>query len=283
MSVAVADQATPPGVDFLWLEITGRCQLACGHCYADSSPQGSHGAMTAADWKAVIDSAAEVGVDMVQFIGGEPTLHPDLPGLVAYALAAGLTAEVFTNLLHVSERMWEVFAQPGVRLATSYYASDPARHDEVTGRAGSHSRTRANIAEAVRRGIPLRVGLLADTGGDVEAARAELESLGVANIRVDQVRAVGRGGVGGTASTCGRCGHGRAAVRADGAVTPCVFTRGMVTGNVLTDSLGKILADPRWRATVGTLTRPGNSFSACNPEKDSPPCVPTHPEPVPNR
>lgn len=51
---------------FLWLEITGRCQLACVHCYAESGPAGSHGLMTKADWLRVLDEAAEIGVEMVQ-------------------------------------------------------------------------------------------------------------------------------------------------------------------------------------------------------------------------
>ena len=36
-------------LSFMWLELTGKCQLACGHCYADSGPAGTHGTMTAAD------------------------------------------------------------------------------------------------------------------------------------------------------------------------------------------------------------------------------------------
>ena len=63
-------------VRFMWLEITGRCQLRCVHCYADSGPESGHGTMTAADWKRVIGEAADAGVRMVQFIGGEPTLYP---------------------------------------------------------------------------------------------------------------------------------------------------------------------------------------------------------------
>ncbi len=35
-----------PNVSFLWLELTGRCGLTCAHCYAGSSPSGSHGVMT---------------------------------------------------------------------------------------------------------------------------------------------------------------------------------------------------------------------------------------------
>ncbi|MGH3933127.1 MAG: hypothetical protein ACRDTF_24495 [Pseudonocardiaceae bacterium] len=65
---------------------------------------------------------AQLGGRMVQFIGGEPTLHRSLPAFVNHALTGGLEVEVFSNLVHVSTQLWEVFAQPGVRLATSYYS-----------------------------------------------------------------------------------------------------------------------------------------------------------------
>jgi uncharacterized radical SAM superfamily Fe-S cluster-containing enzyme len=41
----------------LWLEVTGRCQLMCVHCYAASGPDGDQGDMTVADWCAVIEQA----------------------------------------------------------------------------------------------------------------------------------------------------------------------------------------------------------------------------------
>src|SRR5690606_35962982 len=119
--------------------------------------------MTTTDWLRVLDQAAALGVEMVQFIGGEPTLHPDLPRLVEHAPHHGLAVEVFTNLVHVTAELWELFSRPGVSLATSYYSDDPAEHAGITGRP-SHLRTKANIAEAIRRGIPLRVGVI-DLGG----------------------------------------------------------------------------------------------------------------------
>jgi len=81
-------------ISFVWLEITGKCQLVCEHCYASSGPAGTHGAMAADDWRRVIHEAADLGARMVQFIGGEPTLHPALPQLIDHALDAGVEVEV---------------------------------------------------------------------------------------------------------------------------------------------------------------------------------------------
>ena len=49
---------------------------------------------------------------MVQFIGGEPTLHPQFARIMARALQAGLDVEVYTNLVHVTGGMWELFQSP---------------------------------------------------------------------------------------------------------------------------------------------------------------------------
>lgn len=229
---------------FLWLEVTGRCQLECVHCYAGSGPAGTPGSMTDADWARVIDQAVDVGVEMVQFIGGEPTLHPGLEPLVDHALSRGLAVEVFTNLVHVTDPLWRVFSRPGVSLATSYYSDNPAEHAAITGRP-SYARTKANIAEAVRRKIPLRAGVIdMGSGQRSAAARAELVDLGVPAVGYDQLRQVGRGIRDQQASTrqlCGRCGDGVAAISPDGAVWPCVFSRWLPMGNVLQASLAKIL------------------------------------------
>jgi hypothetical protein len=118
-SLTTGHEATA-ALSFLWLEITGKCQLRCVHCYAESGPQGTHGTMKTDNWRRVIDEAATLGTRMVQFIGGEPTLHPALSELVGHVLSRGMTVEVFSNLVHVSSHLWSVFSRPGVRLATSY-------------------------------------------------------------------------------------------------------------------------------------------------------------------
>lgn len=77
------------GLRFVWLEITGKCQLTCKHCYAESGPTGVDGVMLPADWCRVIDEVAQFGGRMVQFIGGEPTLYRRLPDLCTAPLIKG--------------------------------------------------------------------------------------------------------------------------------------------------------------------------------------------------
>jgi MoaA/NifB/PqqE/SkfB family radical SAM enzyme len=230
----------------LALELTQKCQLTCIHCYSESAPHRGHGLMTGPDWRALLDDAAEIGVEQVQFIGGEPTLHPECAALVNYALAAGLRVEVFTNLAHVRPPWWSLFQRPGVSVATSYYSDDAAAHDAVTGQRGSHARTRANIAKAVRLGVRLRAGVV--DMGEVGSARADLESLGVERIRVSPVQEIGRARVQrpeAAARLCGHCGQDRVAVNSDGDVTPCVMIRWLRVGNVRDTGLKDVVVNLR--------------------------------------
>jgi MoaA/NifB/PqqE/SkfB family radical SAM enzyme len=202
--------------------------------------------MMETDWRSVIDQAAALDVSMVQFIGGEPTAHPQFASLLRHAIGGGLAVEVYTNLLHVKETWWDLFACPRVSLATSWYSDSPAQHDAITQRRGSHAKTRANIAEAIRRGIPLRAGIISLDGTQrTDQARVELEALGVRSIGLDHLRQIGRGvrsPVPTLSQLCGNCGHGVAAISPTGDVWPCVFARWMTAGNVLHTPLADILA-----------------------------------------
>lgn len=258
-------------ISFVWLEITGKCQLECTHCYAESGPSGDHGVMQLHDWQRAIDQAAELGAEMAQFIGGEPTRHPELPTLINHALGRGVEVEVFTNMVSIHPVLWDVLTQPGVRLATSYYSTDPGEHAAIT-RRPTYERTKANIREALRRSIPLRAGVVNLWEGQrSDQAVAELRELGVTEIGNDRLRQVGRGvrtGAAGLDQLCGHCGDGKIAISPTGQVWPCVFSRWMPVGNVRERALADILAGPR-AGEVGETLRTafaGRPRSACDPQ-----------------
>lgn len=267
---------------FLEFEITGLCQLRCTHCYADSGPQGGPGTMTPEDWEHVIDQAAAIGVSMVQFIGGEPTLSPALPRLVRYALSAGLKVWVYSNLVRVTPELWELFSQPGVSLGTSWYSADESIHAKITGSRASHARTAANIAEAISRGIFVRAAIVEITEGqDTERAAGYLRGLGVTDIRIRPQQDLGRaardGNAHDAAELCGRCGDNRAAIMADGQLTPCVVGRWLDSGNVKTTPLAGIFAGPAWQRSLAIVPRRDPGASApndCPPASDGNDCPP---------
>lgn len=121
---------------------------------------------------------------------------------------------------------------------------------------------------AVRRGIPIRVGII-DCGDEqrVAEAEADLHSLGVTRISTDRVRGIGRAAAGEAAvdELCGHCGRGIAAVTADGTVRPCVMSRWMSAGGVREQPLAEILVSERMRELIESI--PGAAANPCNPDK----------------
>lgn len=235
-------------LSFLWLELTGRCNLKCVHCYADSGPHGQPDNVGTERWLSLLSEAAALGVKSVQFIGGEPTLHPDFRCLILSTRQLGLEVEVFTNLIHVRKDLWRLFQDEQVALATSFYSCHEASHDMVTRGRGSQKRTLANIERAVKLGLPLRVGIV-DVREDQDLSRTVdyLRGLGVSDVRIDRTREVGRANPrqSSTPSTdqlCGRCAHARLAIDPSGWAYPCVFARWLPVGNVSDTSLEQIVS-----------------------------------------
>jgi MoaA/NifB/PqqE/SkfB family radical SAM enzyme len=267
--VTVSDRTLT--LDRIWAELTGNCQLECVHCYARSGPSGSHGNMSAKDWMDVVDGAKTLGASLVQFIGGEPTRHPQFPAILRHAIDTGIAVEVYTNLVHVTAEMWELFSVPNVSLAFSYYSRDAAHHNAVTMR-NSHAATRRNAVKAVSLGIPIRAGIIDAGAGQVSGAEQDLRDLGITRIGIDRIRAVGRGGGNEISELCGRCGRGVAAISPDGDVWPCVFSRWMPVGNVLTESLAEIMAGQAMADAVASI--PAGGRGGCEPDDACSPGTP---------
>lgn len=277
-----------PTLNFLSLHLTDKCTENCDHCCAGSGPTGTHGTMKLPDWLGVLDQARALNTGMVQLIGGEPTIRPGFPTILEHCIRLEFATEVYSNLFHVRPELWPLLAAPGVCMATSYYASDAAVHDRRTKRKGSHARTRANIVKALELGVTLRVSVIETTGGDQEAAVAEMKSLGVELVTPDRVRAIGRAAGEAPpdeAELCGNCGRGRASVLPDGSVNPCYMSNWIIVGNVLTTPLADILAgaemaEARKRLTFENLNdvcTPGLHYAMCSPFKHGLPPPPPSP------
>jgi MoaA/NifB/PqqE/SkfB family radical SAM enzyme len=291
----IPDTCVTDDLRFLWLEITGQCNLSCTHCYADSGPQVDlYGSMAYEDWTRVLDDAAELSCRQVQFIGGEPTMHPRLHDLVDHANHRGFQfIEIFTNASRLGPQLVGCFQRNRVHVATSFYSDDPAIHEQITRGAGSWKRTVHGIETIVAAGLPLRVGVIETDRNAGHAPRAIdfLKTLGVHEVRVDRQRGVGRGDLVPLGSQeerfdqlCGQCWRGRLCVTSGGDVFPCVFSRATRLGDVRCGLAGilqtAMLAE--FRHKVRALHAPAHAqciptncapTTTCGPNC-TPPCIP---------
>lgn len=292
---------SPNDLSFLWLEITEKCNLECLHCYANSSPREElFGQMSADEWLTVLQESAAQGCKQVQFIGGEPILHPDLSRMISFASEHGFSfIEVFTNATILNEDLLETFIKFGVQIATSFYSDDPITHDAITEHKGSFNRTVENIKRFVRAGLHVRAGIIEmpENRGHAHRARFFLEGLGVSDINIDVQRGVGRGqkhlhSLQPMSELCGECWKGKLCVTSFGRVYPCVFSRFADLGtvksgipNILnTDTLSEFrvkLKEYQGRYSLishDTLTKEiPLEMSVCSPDLCTPSCSPCGP------
>jgi len=238
------------GLEFLWLELTRSCNLSCVHCYAGSGPRlPLYEGMTFEDWRRVLADGRSSGCRRVQFIGGEPTIHPELTALIDAARSLGYAQiELFTNATRLDRRLLESLKRNRVHVAFSFYSTDPRVHDRITGVPGSHRECVEGIEALSAAGLKMRASIImaGQTAAQAAAAQRFLRSRGILRIGSDHVRRVGRAAasrpsVSAESELCGQCWRRTLCVTASGETYPCVFSRFVPLGNAREESLGNIL------------------------------------------
>lgn len=150
---------------FLEVALDHRCNLRCPGCpTSDDGPS-----LSTAEAAALLRTTFQKGTRALWFGGGEPTLRPDLPRLVAYAHALGFTNIVVqTNALRLAYPSYrEALERAGVtelRVNLKTFRADV--HDALVQRPGALSL----VLQALE-------GLTVPVIGDVLLCRSTLDDL----------------------------------------------------------------------------------------------------------
>jgi len=263
----------PHPLEFMWLELTTKCNLRCEHCYSESdSEKREEEKMTFNNWLQVLEEGYKIGCRKIQFIGGEPLLLPkDLKTLIRKARSIGYKfIEVFTNGTLITEKWVKFFSENKVHVAISIYGPNARIHDGITHRLGSFNRSIKALRWLTEYQIPLRVAMIVMKKNQnfVESTKKFLhKNFGIQNLKHDLVRPSGRG--------CGmelvpeklleeqqiyepgfsqcskkdferrtfghQCFSKEICVTATGKVFPCIMERDLILGNVLSQNIKTII------------------------------------------
>lgn len=139
--------------------VTGlKCNIQCVFCYYRdnlNAPNREVGAICKD-----IDYAFRHGVRQVDFSGGEPTVHNQLPALISYAKSIGMErCCIITNGLRLAEESYlGALKAAGLdEILFSVHGPDAETHDEITQRPGSFDRISRALDNALKLGLEIRV------------------------------------------------------------------------------------------------------------------------------
>lgn len=137
----------------LSLTVTNACNLRCKMCgqwseggYIAADPSVIKNELKLADWKRVVDEAADNGIGMIILRGGETFMMPGIIELLEHIAAKGIFSCIDTNGT-LLERFAEDLVRIG-RMHLTFSVDGPEEvHDAVRGVPGTFKRLKTGIAK----------------------------------------------------------------------------------------------------------------------------------------
>ena len=118
------------------IPITSACNLDCPICYTVNKNEGAH-MLSRDDFAAILDTlqAGSRRHDIINFSGGEPTLHPEMVEMLRMAREAGIgRLTVSTNGIKLTDESYlAALAEADVRVVLSLDTFDPAIDKKLLG------------------------------------------------------------------------------------------------------------------------------------------------------
>ena len=183
-----------PPPKYLILEITNRCNLNCIHCSVRANERLGN-ELTTTEWKNLITTLAEMGVEAVGLSGGEPLLREDVFDLANHALNQGLLVGLCTNGLLLNREIVKKIKKMNLDVQISIDGSKPLYHDKIRNREGSLEKLLEKVRLLREEGIKFTVAAVATAHNykDLPDLLRLSEEIGAGSFRVQPFFPVGRG------------------------------------------------------------------------------------------
>jgi radical SAM protein with 4Fe4S-binding SPASM domain len=135
------------------LALTFKCQNNCVHCYAGGPHETPE--LNNTQWKEIIGRLSRIGIFILTFTGGEPTLRDDLAELLQYAQNMGMVTGLITNGRKLKDKEYvKTLEKVGLDFVqVTLESHKPKIHDLMTAAEGSWKETVIGIKNAVRSQI----------------------------------------------------------------------------------------------------------------------------------
>jgi MoaA/NifB/PqqE/SkfB family radical SAM enzyme len=136
------------------LAVNDVCNARCEHCsFFGSVDEPGRPVLTLAEAQKVLHEAQELGVSVVNFVGGEPLLRPDLPEIIRSVDKDLSTTVLFTNGSLLAERARSLRGAGLDSAFVSIDSADAEEHDRFRGTNGLFAKAVLGIEAAKAAGL----------------------------------------------------------------------------------------------------------------------------------
>jgi radical SAM protein with 4Fe4S-binding SPASM domain len=171
---------------FYALELTWACDNRCPGCsnffWGGARDSSASPPLGRAGWLQILERVAP-HAQRLKLTGGEPTLHPDFPAIVAAIEERAVDFTLFTNARWQDASAMLELLGPCTHLTgllVSLHGASAPSHEAFTGVPGSFAETVANVRAAIRQKIPVALStvLTPHSAGELPELLSLVEELG---------------------------------------------------------------------------------------------------------
>lgn len=130
------------------------CNATCEHCsFFTAVEEKGRSILSLSQAKKMIKDAQDLGVSVINFVGGEPLMRDDLPEIIKSVNKDFSTTILFTNGWDLSEKVRELKKAGLDSIYISIDAADADKHDKFRQKPGLFNRAIEGISKAKKLGF----------------------------------------------------------------------------------------------------------------------------------
>jgi MoaA/NifB/PqqE/SkfB family radical SAM enzyme len=113
------------------ISVTDICNARCEHCsFFTAFDNPNKKILSTVEMKKVIKDCQDFGVNVINFVGGEPLLRPDICELISYVDKDKSSSSIYTNGFMLKKRAKELKKSGVMMVIASLDSTDPKTHDD---------------------------------------------------------------------------------------------------------------------------------------------------------
>jgi len=143
---------------YVQFEVTEMCNHSCFFCYNNATELIGE-QLSYNEIKNILQQLKEVGVFSINFNGGEPLIRSDIFDILEFASNLNFDLHMNTNATLIDDYKADQIAKFLHSVCVSVLASEPKKHDFITGQIGSFKRMKEGVSLLLERGVKVEVNV----------------------------------------------------------------------------------------------------------------------------